>query len=830
MTRNNRLLIFFFSVLALSACNQKNEKPVLNQREYPSEWMFLQRAFPNGKIDQKAIRKASAYTQLQKQFKNSTGNWQLVGPKNTGGRITSVAISPTNENEILIGAASGGVFKTTDKGQTWMPVFDNNPRISIGAISYAPSNSQRIYVGTGEANASYDSGAFFGDGIYRSDDGGNTWMHKGLEETEHIGKIAVDPNNPDRLFAAAAGKIYGKNTERGVYRSLDGGNSWQKVFYVSDSTACIDIIINPQNSNIIFAAMWDRIRHPWGRNYAGPNSGVYKSADGGNTWAKLSNGLPASNAETGRIGLAIDPNNPAIVYASYTTNHVTNVYSGFYKSTNNGDSWIPAPQDDISDVYNRFGWYFGSIKVSPHNSKVYLLGMKTYVSNNKGTNWTEIQDIHADTHAIDFSVTNSNMIVLGNDGGLYISNNGGTSWTHNEKLPITQFYNIEINYQNPDDLLGGTQDNNTIRRKNIGQNWISILGGDGFHVNIDKNNPNYIYAESQRGRLFYSDNGWNDWMHIYSGTHGISQNDRKNWNTPVVISPFDSNRLYYGSQKLYKSTHAEYWTAISGDLTNGGNPNGGTSYGTLTAIAASYSNLNTIYTGSDDGKISVTFNGGQNWTDISAGLPVRYVTQIAISPTEDNTAYVCLSGYNRLDYAAHIFKTTNGGQNWINISGNLPNNPVNDIELYDGKIFVATDVGVWYSTNDGQNWDLLGNNLPTVIISDIKIHAPTHTIYAGTYGRSIYSYDLNNLLSIKKNDQIHFDLYPNPATDYIYFKTEPASRKFDINIFNINGQNILVKKDIKSGERINVQGLTKGIYWIKLRGETNQGIKEFIVK
>jgi len=832
-------LIISLILVLFYGCDTTSNKESA-KREYPGEWMYNQRAYPNNYINPKAVSKAIAQTRLAKLAKNSSGSWESKGPVNIGGRVTDVAISPDNDNHLYISTAVGGVFKSTDKGLNWTPIFDNIGRPSIGNIEIAPSDSQRIYVGTGEANGSATSGANFGDGMYRSDDAGATWSHIGLENTQYIGRIVVDPNNKDRVFAATSGVLYGKNEERGLYRSTSGGANWERVLYVSDSTAVIDVVMNPVNTNILFASTWERIRYPWARNYGGVTSGVHRSLDGGDTWVKLTNGLPVSNTETGRIGLAISESDPSTLYASYTTNAITNVFDGLYKSTNNGDSWSLVASSAIADVNASFGWYFGNIRVKPTNpNEVYVLGQKLYKTTNGGGNWVLNYDMHVDHHSMEYSRNNTNFILAGNDGGVYLSENGGASWMHFENLPITQFYNIEVDNLDANRLFGGAQDNNTIRTTTGNANdWNSILGGDGFQVNVDKTNSNYVYAESQWGNLYKSTNGGS---YMYWAQDGIESNDRTNWNTPVEISPYDTNVMYYGSNKLYKSTNrAEYWSAISPDLTDGQHPSGSTAYGTLTAIAASYTNLNTIYTGSDDGNVSVSLNAGASWQSIDDDLPNRYVTQIAIHPTDDMTAYVTFSGYHFLDYTPHIFKTTNAGTDWIDISANLPNVPINDVVIAaDDNLYIATDTGVWFSTNQGGVWELVGDNLPIGIVTDIKIHQPTNSLYAGTFGRSMYRFDLTNLATATPDYlaiEATINVYPNPFLEKITLEIKnKETEQGKVLLTDMHGRvvaklfdgEIQTKKyhfDLRSFH------LEAGVYFIRIQTKNKNIVKKIIAK
>ncbi len=810
--------------------NENNSSVALEQsnlqEQYPSEWMYNQRAYPNNFINSEAIESAIAQSKSIIENRASQGtDWTLVGPLNTGGRITDVAISPDSDDIFYVTTPVGGVFKTTDRGQNWTPIFNDIGKPSIGNIAIAPSNSQRIYVGTGEANGSATSGAFFGNGIYRSNDAGENWIHKGLPESNHIGRIVVDPSDPDRVFVAATGKLYGYNSERGIYRTTNGGDDWEQVLFVTDSTAAIDVAINYNDTDIIFASMWERTRKPWQRSYGGETSAIHRSLDGGDTWEELGaiNGLPAPNLQTGRIGIAISESDPSIVYARYTTNEITNEFNGLYKSIDNGTNWILVTLDDLLGIDSQFGWYFGNIRINPEDpDEVYVLGQGIAKTTNSGDNWQSVSGMHVDHHALEYSRNNNDFILAGNDGGAYLSENGGTTWFHFENLPITQFYNIEVDQTQPERLYGGTQDNNTIRTTTAGTNdWNSVWGGDGFHVNVDSEDNSYIYVESQWGNLGRSVNGGASFA---SATSGLDY-DRTNWNTPVIISPFNTEIVYFGANKLYSSTHAALWTAISPDLTNGQHPSGSLAYGTLTAIAASYNNLDVIYTGSDDGKLNVTFDAGITWETISDNLPDRYITSLAISPSNDQVLYATFSGFGVLDYTPHIYKTTDGGQNWIDISSNLPSIPVNDVILHSSEeyIFLATDLNVWYSENDGGTWNILGNELPLTIIRDLKLHEPTNMLYAGTFGRSLHSYNLSGLILGMEDDFIASEdiiIYPNPVQTEFTIDHHISSEGI-IKLYDSSGKEIktLFHGNLGDSSKMTFsrEGISAGVYFVSIQ-------------
>lgn len=838
------VLPILFLAIFISSCKNNSEEKAIEKEtgkiEYPAEWMYNQRAYPNNYINKGAYKDAFAQSKqiLANRSPEAAGEWTFVGPLNTGGRITDVAIAPDNDDHLYLATATGGIFRSYDRGINWTPIFDEVSKPSIGDIAIAPSNPQIIYAGTGEANGSATDGAYFGDGIYRSTNAGDTWTNIGLPESNHIGRIVVDPTNPDRVFVAATGQLYGKNEERGIYRTTNAGGNWERVLFVTDSTAAIDVAMNVANTNIIYAAMWERTRKPWERDYGGVTSVIHRSMDGGTTWTALgtSNGLPAPNSQTGRIGIAVSESEPATVYARFTTNEITNEFNGLYKSTNNGDNWtLVTSAGALSGIDANFGWYFGNVRVNPTNAnEVYILGLDVAKSTNSGTSWQTLNGMHVDHHALDFSRTNSNFMLAGNDGGAYISNNGGNSWSKFLNLPITQFYNIEVDKTQPERLYGGTQDNNTIRTiTGSASDWQSIWGGDGFHVNVDPVDNNYIYVESQYGYLGRSTNGGSSFN---GATNGISGNDRNNWNTPVIISPFNHEILYYGTNRLYTSNKASSWSVISPDLTDGLHPSGSLAFGTLTAIASSYNNLDVIYTGSDDGNVNVTFDGGTTWTNVSDGLPDQYITSIATVPANDLTAYVALSGFKYMDYTPRVFKTTDGGQNWSDISSNLPNIPVNDIIVYPAEniLFVATDLNVWYSKDDGSNWTILGNNLPFTVVMDLKFHEPTKTLYAGTFGRAMHSFDVSDILGVNEN-QLTSDsvkIYPNPATSEFTI-THTFSSEGNVQLFDITGKKI---KELFSGNfatnksiKIKTEGIAPGVYLVKINNGKLSTTKKLMI-
>ena len=789
--------------------------------QYPEDLFFRQRAYPSGTINYNAYREAlSQAAQKMAGYGNQANRqmWEPAGPENIGGRFSDIEGHPALPGVLFAASSSGGIYKTTDNGVTWTPVFDDALSLSLGDIAIAPSNPSVIYAGTGEANAGGGSITYDGFGIYRSDDTGETWQHVGLDNVGSVGRMAVHPQNPDVVFVAAMGRMFSKTQDRGIYRSMDGGISWENVLFVSDSTGAVDICINPLQPDTLYCAMWERIRTPSRRSYGGVTSNIYRSFDGGDTWEKLTSGLPANSPNGGRIGISISPSQPDILYAIYADQ--TGYFNGVYKTVNSGNTWTRVNDGALSNCYASYGWWFGRIQVDPVNPNIaYVIGFDLYKTTSGGNSWSMISStVHVDHHGLYIDPSNNNKLALGCDGGVYLSQNGGSSWIHLENLPNIQFYTCEIDYQYPQRLYGGAQDNGTLRTMTGNtDDWTMIFGGDGFRVLVDPANNNYVYCEYQYGQFQRSTNGGNSFGYAMNG---INSGDRFNWNTPVVFDPSNPSVLYLGSNKVYKTTNrASSWQVISPDLT-GGQP-GNLVYGTIYSISVSPVNPGVIYAGTDDGRVWVTVNGGSNWQNVSAGLPQRWVTSVAADPFDVNKVYVTFSGYKFDSYIPHIMVSHNKGFSWEDISADLPQAPVNIIipdPLNDSALYVGSDVGVYVSWNDGENWGLLGDGLPNVPVLDLKLHAPTHTLVAATYGRSMYKIQLNGLVNLSgPDDNSDFSIYPNPVTDMLIIENRSLNKSLGFQIVNSSG------KICKSGLLQNITYNTliinefpKGYYVIKV--------------
>jgi photosystem II stability/assembly factor-like uncharacterized protein len=707
-----------------------------------------------------------------------TMRWRSIGPANTGGRVADLAVGrvPGSPDAIYAGAAGGGVFKSTNQGTSWTPVFDRvDAMMSIGDLAVSPSNPNIVWAGTGEPNNRQSSS--WGDGVYRSIDGGRTWTPAGLSETRHIGRIVAHPANPNIAYVAAVGHLWGSNPERGVFKTSDGGNTWTKVLYIDEHTGATDIVMDPDNPETLFAAMYQRQRKAWGFNGGGAGSGIYRTRDGGATWTKLASGLPSG--DLGRIGLDIFRGDTRIVYAVV---EAAGREGGVYRSGDGGDVWV------LSSTLNPRPMYYSQIRTDPKDrNRLYLLGSNRgfYVSDDGGRTFRDVfSAVHSEDHALWIDPDDTNHLIVGGDGGVSISWDRGLTWLFRDNLPIGQFYEISADMQDPYTICGGLQDNGhwcvpsaTRNRHGIAnRDSFNIGSGDGFYARIDPTDARTAFIESQEGRANRLNLATLERQPIMPVPRrpgrdqriaAGSERERWNWNTPIVMSAFDPKVVYVGSQVVYRSAdRGTTWKAISPDLTSNVNRealqmmggsvperalsrhDGQTSFSTLTTIGESPIDSKLLYTGSDDGQVQVTRDGGQKWTNLTArigGVPAgSYVSSVVPSRHAAARAYATFDRHFNDDYAPYISVSDDYGQTWRSIAAGLPPASVHRVREHPRNprlLFAGHERGIHVSIDGGASWSSLNLNMPAVPVHDILIHPRDNDLIVGTHGRSIWVLD-----------------------------------------------------------------------------------------
>jgi photosystem II stability/assembly factor-like uncharacterized protein len=732
-------LFSFLRSTKASANEQTENRPA--KETPPEDWFIAQRVTHAG-LPAGALAKAGAQAaaiDAATERENSplaAPRWTFVGPTNIGGRVVDIAVDPITPDAIYVATATGGVWKSKDKGARFTSIWPSANPQSIGALLVTPNRT--LFAGTGEANPGGGSITYGGSGIYRSLDGGRTWQVVGLPDSGAIGRLAIDPTNPQHIFAAAAGPLYDHGGERGVYASTDGGSSWTLVLAGdNDTTGAVDLAIDPSNPNRIFAAMWDHLREPDLRTYGGVGSGIYRSTDGGSTWQRLSNGLPASSATIGRIGIALSASNPQRAYA--IVNQTNGLFQGFYQSDDGGNSWTKLPTNStLSGAQSTYGWWFGRVWVDPlDQTHVFAAGVYLCESKNSGSTFSAQFSPHADDHAMAWDSKVPGRVYLGNDGGTYRSDVNGSNdlWTPAVSQPFTQFYSVDVSEQDDSRLVGGAQDNG-VNRSYGGTGWNTYVGGDGLEALIDPIDQNMVYGCSQYGVCARSTNGGNSTSDFTSST--ISS--RRNWLTPLQFDPANPAILYYAGNQVNRSVdHGVHWSVISPDLTGGPGRDPSYPFGTVTTVAGATTDPNRVLAGTDDGRLWFTTNLGGNWTQVTdPNLPGTWVTRVTFDPVNANIAYATFSGFRSGTALPYVLKTMDGGTTWTSIVGNLPEAPVNDLVVVGSAIYVGTDVGVFRSANGGRKWRTAGAKLPNVPVTDLEYRAASNSLYAATFGRGMF--------------------------------------------------------------------------------------------
>jgi photosystem II stability/assembly factor-like uncharacterized protein len=709
------------------------------------------------------------------KFKNL--EFREIGPAVMGGRIDDFAAVESNPNIVYVGTASGGVWKTTNNGTTWEPVFDKEGVSTIGDIAIAPSDPSVVWVGTGEPNNRQSSS--WGDGVFKSLDAGKTWKKMGLGATHHIGRIVIHPTNPEVLYVAAQGHLWGPNPDRGVYKSSDGGKTWSQVLKINDDTGVTDIAMDPQSPDILYAAAYERRRTPFGFNGGGPGSAIYKTSDGGATWKKLTKGLPYENGgDTGRIGLDVYRKDPNIVYAE-----IQHEGGGTFRSEDKGETWKRMGETDPRPSY------YSQIRVDPNNDlRIWELGAQMYYSEDGGKTFTtqRVRGIHGDFHGMWIDPANSNHMLTGSDGGIHWSDDAGKNWNFLNVIAIGQFYEVALDNEKPYHICGGLQDNGswcgpsqTLTRDGIvNEDWQLIHGGDGFYAAIDAVEPWIVYTESQDGHVARRDMRTGQQRSVMPEAKAGEPHYRFQWNSPVAISSHNHTTIYYGGNYLFKSTdRGDSWTRLGGDLTTGADrskqpilgkvpgkntlsrDDGVEDYPTITTMSESPLTPNVLWVGTDDGNLQVTRDGGKTWKNVASKVPGvakgTYVSRVVASKTGEGAAFVTFDGHRSDDYGVYLFATSDYGETWKSSCNGIPESAgtvhvIREHPRDTNLLFAGTEFGLWVSWDRGGSWMALKNNFPTVPVDDIEIQARDNDLVLATHGRSIWIFD--DLTPLEKMD------------------------------------------------------------------------------
>ncbi len=693
--------------------------------------------------------------------------FRSIGPAFMAGRIGDLAVDPADPNHYYVAACSGGVWKTVNNGTTYKPVFDGEGSYSIGCLRMDPNNSNVVWVGTGENNA--QRSVSFGDGVYRTLDGGKSWKNMGLEESEHIGMIQVDPRDSNVVYVAAQGPLWKSGGDRGLYKTTDGGKNWDRILHVSDDTGVNEVHFDPRDPDVLYASSWQRRRRVWTLIDGGPESTVYKSTDAGRNWRKIEKGLP--KVDKGRIGLAISPADPDVVYAVVEAQMGK---SGFFKSTDRGESWTKP------GGYKPPGaQYYNEIVADPVKvDRVYALQTFMHVTEDGGKTFQRAprKNRHVDDHALWINPKNNKHMIVGCDGGVYDTYDLGANWHFKTNLPVTQFYRVSVDNSEPFYFIyGGTQDNNTQggpsrttdRAGITNEDWFITVGGDGYETKVDPTDPNTVYSQWQYGGLVRHDRRSGERLDIKPREAPGEEALRWNWDSPLILSPHDPKRLYFAANKLFRTDdRGDSWRSVSGDLTrqldrnalqvmgviqsaDAVAKNDSTSlYGNIVSLDESPLVENLLYVGTDDGLIQVTEDGGESWRKIESlsGVPeMTYVSCLTASLSDPNTVFAAFDNHKNGDFKPYLFRSSDRGRTWTSIASNLPERDVVLSVLQDhvepDLLFVGTEFGVYFSIDAGERWVRLKSGVPTISVRDMAIQKRENDLVLGTFGRGFYVLD-----------------------------------------------------------------------------------------
>lgn len=720
--------------------------------------------------------------------------WRNIGPAFSSGRIADFAVNPKNHSEWFVAVASGHVWKTSNNGTTFEPVFDSYGAYSMGCIIYDPNNTSVLWLGTGEHNHQRSLG--YGNGVYKSCDGGKSWKNMGLKESRQIGKIAVDPRNSDIVFVAAEGSVWGPGGERGLYKTTDGGKTWKKVLEISENTGVNNVVIDPRNPDVMYASSEQRRRHVFTKIGGGPETALYKSTNGGETWDKMSGGLPS--ADMGGIGLALSPINPDIIYAIIES---TPDASGFYRSADRGASWQKMSNHSAQGQY--YNMIFPDPKVL---DRIYSTETVSQVTDDGGKTWRSVGNNkrHVDDHAMWIDPDDNRHFLIGGDGGVYESFDGGKEYVFKSNLPVVQYYRVQVDNSSPFYYVyGGTQDNNShggpsrsIRSNGVlTDDWFVTQGGDGFWTQIDPLDPNIAYAEAQYGNMVRFDRRSEEAVDIRPEPRKGEDSYKWNWNTPLIISPHSHHRLYTAANKVFRSDDmGQSWTVISDDLTAKIDRNSWpvmgkywsidavqkdistSQFGTIVSLDESPVKENLLYAGTDDGLIQVTEDAGKSWrkADKFPGVPSNtYVSDLLASKFDENIVFASFDNNLRDDFKPYVCMSTDKGKSWVSISGNLPANGAVHCIQQDFQnpelIFAGTEFGVFFTIDGGKNWIRLKSGIPDVQIRDMAIQKRESDLVVASFGRGFFVLDNYSPLRFLKKENLDKQAYLFPVKDALIY-------------------------------------------------------------
>ncbi|MFN2578058.1 MAG: glycosyl hydrolase [Pyrinomonadaceae bacterium] len=724
--------------------------------------------------------------------------FRSLGPAFTSGRVVGFAVDPNNAAKYFVASASGGVWKTINNGNTWTPVFDREGSYSIGAIVLDPKNPLTVWVGTGENNS--QRSVSYGNGVYRSDDGGKTWRNVGLKTSEHIGRIAIDPKDSNIVYVAAQGPLWGPGGDRGLFKTIDGGKTWKNLLNISENTGVTDVVIDPQNPETVYAASYQRRRHMFTLIDGGPESAIYKSTDGGATWNKLRAGLPAN--DMGRIGLAVSPVDTNIIYATIESGDRK---GGIFRSSDRGGSWEKRNEFDAGAMY------YARVVADPKDAeRIYVMNVFLMVSDDGGRTLRRLgeRSKHVDNHEIWIDPNNNDHYLVGCDGGVYESYDRGSNWFFKSNLPVTQFYDVTTDNATPFyNVFGGAQDNYAFggpsRTRNasgiVNADWFVTQGGDGFRTQVDPEDPNIIYAELQNGNIVRGDKRTGERMGIQPQAGRNEDPLRWNWDSPFIISPHLHTRLYFAADRLFRSDdRGDTWKVISGQLSRGLDrdklpvmgkvwsidavaKNQSTAFfGNASALAESQKKEGLIYVGTDDGLLQITDDGGKSWRKVEkiGDVPeLAYVSRIVTSNHDRDTVYVAFENHQNADFKPYLFKSTDAGRTWTSIKGNLPANwPVWSIaedHVNPNLLFVGTEFGLFFTVDGGQKWIQMRGGLPTIQIRDLVIQKRENDLVLGTFGRGIYILDNYSALRSITPEMLKSDVLFPVKDALMYIQAQP---------------------------------------------------------